>query len=517
MFDYLQQFNKLPKELRDKVSSPAAMEILSSLESKYSVSLAMVLMQIMVKQILVRNLTAYFITELGLTPDKAQALNQELQDRLLFSVSTYLGIKPAIALSPEEKELQVLMKDNAIVLPSQDLMSRCQQILMTFRKGVRTKIDTRAALEKPVSQGGLGLDAAAADRLLRALDRPAPVAPLNTPAVAAAITDLVNKAEAGAYDFKAALASGQIKAPAVLADKFKVAPAKLDPSHELEAPEPELSLPAPVAPLVTPKATVLAPPIIPTPPSPSLPSTPPLVPETLPSPPIKPKELVIKENKPLVENPSVIVKTDNDLPEASENNKAQLVASELKPALAADASFKKAPIASAGIWSKLFKGKSPKPDNSLGKITSSSSHLEEAVRAATKAATISPRPAASSEVRTKMEDVKPRPKVMGPLEELRYLDLTNFRRLGSNPKEITAKIVMKIRLLQKDGYDRMVEGVQAWRQSPVNRIYVRLVQEAVAKNMTLRETIAARQAENKDTLSMDEVEAIVAMNSQLMF
>lgn len=497
MFDYLQQFNKLPKELRDKVSSPAAMEILSSLEGKYGVSLAMVVMQIMVKQIPVRNLTAYFMTEMGLVADKAQSLNQELQERLLFSVSTYLGLKPLPVLSPEEKELQVLMKDNAIVLPSQDLMTRCRQILMTFRKGIRTKIDTRAALERSVTQGGLGLDVAAADRLLRALEQPVSNNSLATPAVSAAITDLVNKAEAGAYDFKAALASGQIKAPAALADKFKTAPVKLDPGHELAAPDQELSLPTPTVPPMVPPV------VIPTPPSPSLPLESLLAPAA---------DTVVKEVKPLVMETPVAVRTDN-----LENDKAQFVANELKPALEAEASFKKAPVASAGLWAKLFKGKSPKPDDSLGKITSSSSHLEAAVRAATQAAIISPRPAASSETRKKMEDVRSRPKVMGPLEELRYLDLTNFRRLGNNPKEITAKIVMKIRLLEKDGYDRMVEGVQAWRQSPVNRIYVRLAQEAVAKGMTLREIIAARQAENKETLIMDEIEAIVAMNSQLMF
>jgi len=116
-----------------------------------------------------------------------------------------------------------------------------------------------------------------------------------------------------------------------------------------------------------------------------------------------------------------------------------------------------------------------------------------------------------------MEDVKARPRVMGPLEELRYLDLVNFRRLGTSPKEITGKIVMKIRLLEKDGYDRMVEGVKSWRQSPVNRIYIRLVQEAVAKDITLRDAVAARLSEKKETLTMEEIEAIVAMNSQLMF
>jgi len=51
----------------------------------------------------------------------------------------------------------------------------------------------------------------------------------------------------------------------------------------------------------------------------------------------------------------------------------------------------------------------------------------------------------------------------------------------------------------------------------VNRIYVRLAQEAVAQGITLRDAVAARQAANKETLSMEEIEAIVAMNSRLMF
>jgi hypothetical protein len=63
----------------------------------------------------------------------------------------------------------------------------------------------------------------------------------------------------------------------------------------------------------------------------------------------------------------------------------------------------------------------------------------------------------------------------------------------------------------------MVEGVKAWRQSPVNRLYVRLVQEAVISEMTLREAIADKQSKNKDSLSIEEIEAIVSMNNKLMF
>lgn len=520
MFDYLQQFNKLPKELREKVSSPAVMEVLSSLESKYGLSLAMLVMQVMIKQIPLKSLPSHFVADMGLSAEKAQALTQELQERIFFAVAAYLGLKPLVLLTPEEKELQALMKDNNIVLPSQDLMSRCRQILLTYRKGVRTKIDTRAALERSVAQGGLGLDQAASDRLLRALEQPlssvtvATAAATATPVTtsASALNNLIDSNEKGAYDLKKALASGQVKPPAALADKFKQVEVKLDPSHELIAPEPELILEAPDKslnlPPQTPAQTTITPPV-----KPSTPVTPPAtikndVPVVPLVPPVSP--VPITPTIPAAALPSAPVVA----PAAPAATTKDL--SSLQPPVAVDAPFKKAPA--GGLWSKLFKDKKEKTGThqSLGKITSASVNLEEAVRMANQKAAIA-RPAASSETRLKMEDVKARPKVMGPLEELRYLDLINFRRLGSDPKDITTKIVLKIRLLEKDGYDRMVEGVQAWRQSPVNRIYVRLVQEAVAKGVTLKEAVATRQQENKETLSMEEIEAIVAMNSQLMF
>jgi len=44
MFDYLQQFNSLPKDLKDKVSSPQAMAALAEIENHYQVDLAMIVM-----------------------------------------------------------------------------------------------------------------------------------------------------------------------------------------------------------------------------------------------------------------------------------------------------------------------------------------------------------------------------------------------------------------------------------------------------------------------------------------
>lgn len=535
MFDYLQQFNKLPKELREKVSSPAAMEILSSLESKYSVSLAMLVMQVMIKQILVKDLTSHFISEFGLTPEKARALSAELQERLLFSASTYLGIKPASMLSAEDKELEVLMKENGIVLPSQDLVSRCRQILLTYRKGVRTKIDARSALERPVEIGGLSLDSSAADRLLRALDQPNVVTPTPTPTpapapaptptpapapastVPSAINDLINKNEASnTYDFKSALAKGEIKPPAALADKFKQSVNKLDTSHEIAAPTPEFTIAAPEevkqlmrpsmpyapkAPAVKDEKAVASPtPVVPVAAVAPAASATPVAPEAPKPTPVAPVAPTPAEPiAPVPATPKSVVPPTTPAPIAPAPVRIN------RPAAAAK----------AGMWSKLFKG-APAPA-SPELALHATRHLEEAVRAASVQNNVRVRPAASSEHRPKMDDVKLKPKVMGPLEELRYLDLVNFRRLGASPKEITTKIVTKIRLLEKDGYDRMVEGVKAWRQSPVNRLYVRIMQEAVVKGVPAREAVASRVEEKKEVLSMDEIEAIVAMNNSLMF
>lgn len=106
---------------------------------------------------------------------------------------------------------------------------------------------------------------------------------------------------------------------------------------------------------------------------------------------------------------------------------------------------------------------------------------------------------------------------MGPVEELQFLDVVNFRRLGTTPAEMTAKVFSKIKLLEKDGYDKMVAGVRAWRQSPVNRLYLRLGQEAIAKGHPLKEAIEVRKAAKQEYLSMDEIEAIVSLNSKLVF
>lgn len=514
MFDYLQQFNKLPKELKDKVSSPRAMEILSSLEKKYNVNLAMLVMQVMVKQLLFKDLPAHFTTEMGLDLEQGKALTKELQEKIFFSVATYLGLRPESIISPEEKELEQLMKDNNIVLPSQYLLARCRNILLTYRKGVRSKIDARAALEKSVVQGGLGLDSAVAEKLLRLLDGKFEIGKENikqeiaTPPVKLAQSDiykLINNQEAAsAYNLKSTLAKGELKIPEVLADKFKVNTPKLDPSHELEAPDEILSLEAPEEKLEEKNEPVIKN-------------------ENEPVAIVKEKFAVPADDiKKEVVTTKETVKVENKFEPVSTIDSQDESLSDLAPNKNVNNSFKKPKSSSKdksnSLFSKLFKSSEKKQTVHVSPLAGmKSNHLEAMVKAASLEAQMKSRPAAASESRPKIEDVKVKPKMMGPLDELRYLDLVNFRRLGNTPEEITKKIIRKIKLLEKDGYDRMIQGVQAWRQSPVNRTYIRLVQDAVNQGLSIDDVLEAKTAEQKETLTKAELIAIVSMNSELMY
>lgn len=435
MFDYLQQFNALPKDLRDRVSSSSAMAAINELESKYQVDLAMVVMKVMIKSLALKNLPPYFVSESGLAPAAAESLAKELQEKILAPVADYLGLASEMRALDLDKDIDLVVREAGLVLPSIDLVNRFKSILSTYLKGIRNKIDARAAFSKAVNLGGLNLSLTEIDRVFRvcetqkfkSLDVVLPslaakaAAPVTTPPptkLDKLITNAEKSVPAAEYSLKQALAEGQVKQPADFKKPIAAEPiTKLDLKHELPIPEKTIDLPLP------PEAPKLAVKVV-----------------------VPPKTIVPPAIKPAPVPPSA------------------------RPAAAP---------------SRPIAGNRPAP--------------------------------AAQNSKPKIQDIKPMPKVMGPIEELQFLDLVNFRRLGVTPAETTAKIFSKIKLLERDGYDRMIAGVKAWRQSPVNRLYLRLGQEAIAKGMTLKDLLAAKQKESQEHLKMEEIEALVSLNSKLVF
>jgi len=129
----------LMKELRDKVSSREAMLILADLEKKYRVDLAIIVMKVMVRILDVKNLTLYFVSDLGLDQNTAENLDKELLEKIFSPVADYLGLAKEVKALDLESDINLVIREVGLVLPSSDLVSRLKTILSTYLKGIRSK------------------------------------------------------------------------------------------------------------------------------------------------------------------------------------------------------------------------------------------------------------------------------------------------------------------------------------------------------------------------------------------
>lgn len=453
MFDYLQQFNNLPKSLRDQISSPLVMETISKLEKKYQIDLAMTVMKVMVKSLALRSLPVYFVSDFGLSQAAAESLTQELKAQVFIAVSSHLGLEQEARALDLDADIELIIKEAGLMLASGDLVQRFKGVLSTYLKGIRDKIAARDALVKPAVSGGLSLTPAEADRVFKVCSektfRSLDIQTLKTMPPQSRLDKIVaaNDGKPKAteeYSLKQALATGQIKKPAEMV--------------KLPLQEKELSLPLAVSQVEELKKT------------PAPPATPKIIPP-----------VEIKKAEPKVQ--------------------AEI---KVAPQTKAEIKFEPVKVPEVKLNQPLSANRPP--------VVPVMAPVVERKPIATA------RPIFAPSISKKiMQDVKPAPKVMGPLEELQFLDLINFRRLGKTPTEAVTKIFSKIKLLEADGYDKMVAGVQAWRQSPINHLYLKTLQAAIGKGLTVKDYVISKQKEDKEALKWEEIEAILAMNSKLVF
>ena len=517
MFDYLQKFNSLPKELRDKVSTPEVMRSILDMEAKYKVDLAALVMKVMVKSINVSDLINYFKEECSLSDEQAFNLNKELRDRVLILAGEHLGLKPITPVIPitpltppvtpitqpivststtptpitpitpaplvaiipkplaplvlKDESIIAAIKAAGIVLPSSDLLERLEKMLSTYQKGIRNKIDTRSSLAKKVEFGGLSLSDTEIEKLFKALSGKIIEKP-----VSSILKNETDKLEADKLESKAKLDRIIMQAEAAVSsttpDGAKVALGGYDFKKSIEAMnkplEKDLNNPvekidldkiAPRKEIKTKTKEIEAPHEL----------------ELLP---LEDKELLL----------SAPVKKSEDIP-LDLPVESKIEKSEIKSEIIPDEPVKEQ------------KFSEPKEDVEQLPVNLNFKR---------------PEPLGSAS-KPRIQDIKPVPRVMSPIEELQFLDLVNFRRLGVNATEIIDKIFAKIKLLERDGYDKMVQGVAAWRKSEINRLYLKIGQEAVMGGISFKDAILNRQKANKPHLSIEEIEAISKLNSRLSF
>lgn len=117
----------------------------------------------------------------------------------------------------------------------------------------------------------------------------------------------------------------------------------------------------------------------------------------------------------------------------------------------------------------------------------------------------------------RLSDVKKDYKLVGPMEELSLLTLETFRRLGETPAERAQKIGVKINLLAKESLAKKALGLNAWRQSPLYKLYVTLGQASMEHGLDLAAVINEYSGQGKEILTLDEFNAITDINKQLRF
>lgn len=112
-----------------------------------------------------------------------------------------------------------------------------------------------------------------------------------------------------------------------------------------------------------------------------------------------------------------------------------------------------------------------------------------------------------------MQDVTPavRKQTMGPVDEIQYFSITDFRRLS--PKVESAREILKgkFQSLQEESYVLFLDARDAWHESPLFHLY----QETILNTLQEKKTLKDALAEKTDGLSQAELDAIVEINHYL--
>lgn len=108
-------------------------------------------------------------------------------------------------------------------------------------------------------------------------------------------------------------------------------------------------------------------------------------------------------------------------------------------------------------------------------------------------------------------------KLAGPVDELRMMNLVEFRRLAKDPAEAIVRVCDKVHLLQEQGYEKKIEAIQAWRSSPLHVRYMDLTRQAVLTGVSVFELLQQRRTSGEDVFTDEELRSIMKLNDTLRF
>lgn len=125
--------------------------------------------------------------------------------------------------------------------------------------------------------------------------------------------------------------------------------------------------------------------------------------------------------------------------------------------------------------------------------------------------------ARTDESKPKIEDIKFEPKLTGPIEEIGSMTVEDFRRLGGDPEQTIQKIIQKIDILEEESFVKKTQAIKAWKDSPVNRLYLDIGDQSIEEKIPIVDIINQRQQNNQPYLSEEEIDAVIDLNHKLRY
>ena len=109
-----------------------------------------------------------------------------------------------------------------------------------------------------------------------------------------------------------------------------------------------------------------------------------------------------------------------------------------------------------------------------------------------------------------MNDVSVPDMEMGPVEEIKSVTLTDFRRLSGNPEEAAKRLQQKIFNLQDESFVWYLDALAAYHNSPLYSEYMQAVCQSIAERKSLANVLAM-----KNGVKLNEILSILEMEKGL--
>ena len=99
--------------------------------------------------------------------------------------------------------------------------------------------------------------------------------------------------------------------------------------------------------------------------------------------------------------------------------------------------------------------------------------------------------------------------------EVGGLTVAEFRRLGKDAQQAADRIRQKFEALKSESFERWTDGVQAWRSSPLQQTYLKLIAESFSSGTPVAQLAEQKRGKDAEALSAEELGAIIDLNRDI--